>query len=136
MAPGQRRKHDARPEKRGDYIYDAIVPSDHFFRRLRDSVRWERYTYRLLKLYRPSDSTASFPMDPAMALRLLLLCQEYALTEQQVEVLCNDSLPARLYAGLSIIEVAPSHTDLVAIRRRIDQNGKGLALWRLLHRIV
>ena len=117
-------------------MYDAVVPSDHFFRRLRDSVRWDRYTYRLLKFYRSRHDEALFPMDPAMALRLLLLCEECRLTERQVEVLCNENMPAKYYAGLPIYEAAPSHTDLLAIKRRIVQNGKGRALGRLLRRIA
>jgi len=36
----------------GDFLYDMIVPQDHFLRHLRELVPWQRYTYRLIKYYR------------------------------------------------------------------------------------
>ena len=36
----------------GDFLYDMIVPQNHFLRHLRELVPWQRYTYRLIKYYR------------------------------------------------------------------------------------
>ena len=35
----------------GDYLYDQIVPEDHFLRKLKQHIPWERFTRRLIKLY-------------------------------------------------------------------------------------
>jgi len=34
----------------GDYLYDMVVPQDHFFRKLRDLIDWSRFTKKLIKL--------------------------------------------------------------------------------------
>ena len=136
MTPGRERRRDAHAEHAGDDLYDLNLPSDHFFRRLRDSVRWDKYTYRLLKLYRARGERLPLPMEPTMALRMLLLCEEYGLTVEQLGALCNEHVPTRYYVGLTFYEKAPSNTELHAIKRRIVENGKDRALGRLLRRIA
>jgi hypothetical protein len=32
----------------GDYLYDQIVPQDHFLRKLKEIIPWERFTQRLI----------------------------------------------------------------------------------------
>lgn len=34
----------------GDYLYDQVVPQDHFLRILRKVVDWEYFTKRLIKI--------------------------------------------------------------------------------------
>ena len=34
----------------GDYVYDQIVPKDHFLRKLKEIIPWERFTKRLIAL--------------------------------------------------------------------------------------
>jgi len=36
----------------GDYLYDQIVPEDHFLRKLKQHIPWECFTRRLIKLYK------------------------------------------------------------------------------------
>ena len=36
----------------GEYLYDQIVPQDHFLRKLRQLVEWNRFTRKLIKLYK------------------------------------------------------------------------------------
>lgn len=38
----------------GDYLYDMVVPQDHFFRKLRDLIDWSRFTKKLIKLVKKS----------------------------------------------------------------------------------
>jgi len=35
----------------GDYIYNQIVPQEHFLRKLKQIIPWERFTKKLIKLY-------------------------------------------------------------------------------------
>lgn len=35
-----------------DYLYDQIVSEDHFLRKLKQQIPWERFTRRLIKLYK------------------------------------------------------------------------------------
>jgi len=34
----------------GDYLYDQIVPKEHFLRKLKEIIPWERFTQRLIVL--------------------------------------------------------------------------------------
>ena len=54
----------------GDFLYDMIVPKDHFLRHLREAVPWQRYTYRLIKYYRGKGERGRPPVDPAEVLKL------------------------------------------------------------------
>jgi hypothetical protein len=36
----------------GEYVYDQVVPQNHFLRQLNQIIDWERFTCRLLKLYK------------------------------------------------------------------------------------
>ena len=36
----------------GDFIYDQIVPQDHLLRKLKEIIPWERFTKRLIVLYK------------------------------------------------------------------------------------
>jgi len=36
----------------GDYLYDQIVPENHFLRKLNALVDWSYYTKKLIKLYK------------------------------------------------------------------------------------
>jgi len=36
----------------GNYIFDQIVPQDHFLRLLNQIIKWAHFTPRLIELYR------------------------------------------------------------------------------------
>ena len=36
----------------GDYLYDLIVPEDHFLRKLNAIIEWDRFTRKLICLYK------------------------------------------------------------------------------------
>ena len=35
----------------GKYLYDQIVPADHFLRMLNEIIDWKRYTRKLIRFY-------------------------------------------------------------------------------------
>jgi hypothetical protein len=35
----------------GEYVYDQVVPAQHFLRQLKQMIEWERFTRKLLRLY-------------------------------------------------------------------------------------
>ena len=49
----------------GDYVYDRIVPAGHFLRKLKEIILWERFTQRLIKLYKGEGIVGRPPFDPA-----------------------------------------------------------------------
>jgi len=120
----------------GNFIYDRIVPADHFMRKLDEVVPWERLTKKLVKLYRGRARQGRPPYDPAVLLKMLLVSYLYDVSERQVEALANDSLSIKCFLGLAADELAPDHSTLSAFKRRILENGKLAAFEELLVEIV
>jgi hypothetical protein len=48
----------------GGWIYDRVVPQDHFLRRLQEIVPWGRFTDQLVHCYAGARWTADLPMTP------------------------------------------------------------------------
>lgn len=120
----------------GDYLYERIVPQDHFLRKLREIVPWQRYTYRLLKYYRGKGMRGRPPIDPAIVLKMLLLSYLYNLSERQTEEFCNMHLAAKYFLGLAIDGRTPDHATLTVFKQRLLENGRQQAYERLLQRVV
>jgi len=120
----------------GDYLYDTIVPQDHFLRLLRELVPWQRYTYRLIKYYRGKGERGRPPIDPAIVLKMLILSYLYNLSERQTAEFCRYSLAAKYFLGLAIDSPVPDHSTLTVFKKRILDNGRVKAYERLLCDIV
>ena len=105
----------------GDYGYDRIVPAGHFLRKLKEIIPWERFTQRLIKLYKGEGIVGRPPFDPALVLKMELVAYLYDLTERQVEVYLNENLPAKYFVGLAVDQPAPDHSTLTVFRERLVQ---------------
>ena len=79
----------------GDYLYDQVVPQDHFLRKLKQGINWERFSQKLIRLYKGEGLVGRPPFDPAMVLKVELIAYLYNLSERQVEVYINENLPAK-----------------------------------------
>ena len=87
----------------GDYLYDQIVPQEHFLRKLLQIIDWERFTRKLIKLYKGEGVVGRPPFDPQLLLKVELIAYLYHLSERQVEVYINENLlPSSLLAWLWI----------------------------------
>jgi len=120
----------------GEYVYDQIVPQDHFLRKLKEAINWNRFTYRIIKLYKGEGVVGRPPFDPAQVLRMELIAYLYHLTERQVEAYVNENLPAKYFVGLSVEEKAPDHSTLSVFRERLIKRGKTQVFERMLEDIV
>jgi IS5 family transposase len=120
----------------GEYLYDQIVPQDHFLRQLNKIIDWERFTRRLLKLYKGGGMVGRPPFDPAMVLKMELLAYLYQLTERQVEVYVNENMPAKYFVGLAADQSAPDHSTLTVFRERLVKRGRQKVFEDLLEEIV
>jgi transposase, IS5 family len=120
----------------GDYLYDQIVPEAHFLRKLKQHIPWERFTKRLVKLYKGVGIYGRPPFDPALVLKMELIAYLYDLSERQVEVYVNENLPAKYFVGLAVDQQAPDHSTLTVFRERLFQNGKLDVFEKLLEEIV
>ncbi|MBT0160938.1 transposase [Candidatus Bathyarchaeota archaeon A05DMB-2] len=120
----------------GDYLYEQVVPPQHFLRQLKQMIEWKRFTRKLLKLYKGGGVVGRPPFDPALVLKVELIAYLYNLTERQVEVYVNENLPAKYFVGLAVDEKAPDHSTLTVFRERLIQRGKLKVFEELLEEIV
>jgi transposase, IS5 family len=120
----------------GDYLYDQIVPEGHFLRKLKQQIPWERFTRRLIKLYKGGGIYGRPPFDPALVLKVTLIAFLYNLSERQAEVYVNENLPAKYFVGLGVDQKAPDHSTLTVFRERLQQNGKLAVFEAMLAEIV
>ena len=120
----------------GNYLYDQVVSQDHFLRKLKEGIKWERFTHRLIRLYKGEGLVGRPPFDPAMVLKVELIAYLYNLSERQVEVYINENLPAKYFVGLAVDQKAPDHSTLTVFRERLLQRGKQKVFQELLEEIV
>jgi transposase, IS5 family len=120
----------------GDYVYERAVPKDHFLRKLKEIIPWERFTKRLIGLYKGEGIVGRPPFDPALILKMELVAYLYNLSERQVETYLNDSLSAKYFVGLAVDEPAPDHSTLAVFRERLVERGRQQVFEGMLEEIV
>ncbi len=120
----------------GEYLYSQVVPVNHFLRKLRELIDWERYTRKLIRLYKGEGVVGRPPFDPAQVLKVELVAYLYHLSERQVEVYVNENLPAKYFVGLAVDQKAPDHSTLTVFRERLLQRGKLKVFEEMLAEII
>jgi len=120
----------------GDYIYEQIVPQEHFLRKLKQIIPWERFTEKLIKLYKGGGMYGRPPFEPALLLKMEMIAYLYNLSERQVETYVNDNLSAKYFVGLAVDQKAPDHSTLTKFRKRLLERGKLEAFEELLAEII
>ncbi len=120
----------------GDYIYDQIVPQEHFLRKLKQIIPWERFTKRLIGLYKGGGMYGRPPFEPALLLKMEMVAYLYNLSERQVETYVNDNLSAKYFVGLAVDQKAPDHSTLTKFRKRLIERGRLEAFEEMLTEII
>jgi len=132
----ERFKRDCSDSFYGDFLYEQVVPKDHFLVRLNEIIPWQRFTYKLVKYYKGKAKEGRPPYDPAVLLKMLLVSYLYNISERQTEETANLNLAVKYFLGLGVNEHPPDHTTLTAFKNRILENGKLVAYERLLKEII
>jgi IS5 family transposase len=133
---GERYQEGKRDSFFGDFVYERVVPKDHFLVKLNEVVPWHRFTYKLVKYYRGKAKEGRPPYDPAVLLKMLLVSYLYDISERQTEEVANLNLAVKYFLGLGVDEAPPDHSTLTALKRRIIENGKVEALEKVLREIT
>jgi IS5 family transposase len=120
----------------GEYLYEQLVPRDHFFRKLDAMLDWRKYTQKMMRWYKGRAEYGRPPFDPVVLLKMLLIAYLYNLSERQVEAYINDSVSAKYFLGLGIDQFAPDHSTLSKFRERIITRKRALKFEQLLADIV
>ena len=120
----------------GRWVYDRIVPKDHFLMQLDEIIPWQRFAKKLVRYYQGKALYGPAPYDPVIILKMLLLSFLYNISERQTEDLVNFNLVAKCFVGLAVDEPAPDHSTLSLFTARLVENKKTTAFEMLLQEII
>jgi len=107
----------------GDFLYDATVPKDHFLRKARETIDWDRFTKKLLPHYKGKAELGRAPYNPSVLLRMLFVAYLYDISERQTEETVNFNLPIKYFVGLGVDEKGPDHSTLTYFKERLLAGG-------------
>ncbi|HHE73451.1 MAG TPA: transposase [Chloroflexi bacterium] len=121
----------------GDYVYDQVVPKDHFLVALDSLFDWEKYSEVLIQIYQGKGLRGRPPYNPVVLLKMLFVSYLYNVSERDVESLTNVHLAVKWFVGLAVDERAPDHSTLTKFKQRLvkDQAGRG-CLQEVFHGIL
>jgi len=120
----------------GRWVYDRIVPKDHFLVWLDGIIPWQRFAKKLVRYYQGKALYGPAPYNPVIILKMLLLSFLYDISERQTEDLVNFNLVAKCFVGLAVDEPAPDHSTLSLFKARLLENRKTTAFEMLLQEII
>ena len=120
----------------GEYVYEQVVPEDHFYRKLNELLEWRKYTQKMMRWYKGRAEYGRPPFDPVVLLKMLLVAYLYNLSERQTQSYINDSMSAKYFLGLGMDQFAPDHSTLTKFKERIIIRKRELKLEQLLADIV
>jgi len=120
----------------GRFLYEQVVPKDHFLVKLNEIIPWQRFAYKLVKYYKGKAKEGRPPYDPAVILKMLLVSYLYNISERQTEEVANLNLAVKYFLGLGVNEHPPDHTTLTAFKKRILENGNLMAYEKLFKEII
>lgn len=95
--------------------YEAIVPEDHFLRRL-GAIDFEAFRPILNTAY---SGFGRPPLDCLVLLRLELLARQFRLSDREVMAATRFNIAYRLFLGISLKSPLPHHTLLTYFRQRL-----------------
>lgn len=107
----------------GDFLYDTIVPENHFLRKAKEIIDWDRFTEKLLKNYKGKAEMGRAPYNPSILLRMLFVSYLYNISERQTEESVNFNFPIKYFVGLGADEKAPDHSTLTYFKERLLEKG-------------
>jgi IS5 family transposase len=122
----------------GSFLYEQVIPKDHFLVKAKEIIDWEVFSRKLLKWYRISESRGggNLPYDPALLLRMLFLSYLYNISERQIEERVTFDLTFKYFVGLGVDEKAPDHSTLTYFKERLLLGGGKSAFDELLREIL
>jgi transposase len=98
-------------------VFAAVVPADHYLRRVKTLVDFDRFRPRLNDLY--SVTLGRPAIDPIRMLKILFLRFHYKLSDRQVMERTKTDMVFRWFLDLSLHEAVPHHTEGTYFRKRI-----------------
>jgi len=112
-------KKDTKDSFFGNFLYEQVLPKNHFLVKAKETIPWDRFTHKLLKYYKGAGEYGRTAYEPAKILRMLLLSYLYNISERETEEFVNLNLAAKYFVSLGVDEHAPDYSSLTTFKERI-----------------
>jgi transposase len=110
------------PATEHDYeIFDAIVPADHYLRRVKQTVDFHRFRHLLTSGYNPTLGRPA--IEPLLLLKLEFLQFQYNLSDREVIRQSQVNMAFRFFLDLSLHSRLPDPSLLTYFRERLGAAG-------------
>lgn len=98
-------------------IFDTLVPSDHYLRRVNAVVDFERYRATMAACYHATDGRPA--EDPVVLLKLGFLQTHYNLSDREVLATAQVNVAFRYFLQLALTDSLPHSSLLTVFRARL-----------------
>ncbi len=105
------------PDEQDCAIFEAIVPDDHYLRRVKEVIDFERCREELAACY--SAHFGRPAMEPLLLLKLEFLAFHYGLSDRQLMKQAQVNMAFRYFLDLSLRSSLPHHTLMTKFRERL-----------------
>src|SRR3989344_6205213 len=103
----------------GHYLYDQIVPANHFLRKVSATVDFSFINELCQDAYENLGSVGNRPYEPAMLFKILFLSFLYDISAREMEDQVNDRLSFKWFLNLAVNDSAPDHSTLTHFVERL-----------------
>lgn len=105
------------PDERDREIFEAIVPADHYLRRVKEVIDFERCRDDLAACY--SVALGRPALEPVLLLKLEYLAFHYGLSDRRLMKQAQVNMAFRYFLDLSLRSPLPHHTLMTKFRERL-----------------
>lgn len=104
----------------GHFLYDQIIPEDHFLKRISKVVNFSFVNELCSDLYH-LEGPGQKPYLPEFLFKILFLSFLYNISDREIEEQINFNLLFKWFSGLAVNEKGPDHSTLSVFRERLGQ---------------
>ena len=103
----------------GHYLYDQIIPANHFLKNVSETVDFSFINELCLDAYENLGAPGNRPYEPAMLFKILFLSFLYDISAREMEEQINDRLSFKWFLNLAVNDPAPDHSTLTHFVERM-----------------
>src|SRR6266498_1044169 len=102
------------------FIFDTLVPTDHYLRRVNALVDFERYRATMAVCYHATDGRPA--NDPVLLLKVGFLQTHYNLSDREVLAAIQVNVAFRFFLNLALTDTLPHPSLLTVFRARLGDS--------------
>ena len=103
----------------GNYLFEVVVPKDHFLRALKGLFDWQELGRNLILLYEGKGVLGRPPYDPVLLFKMFLLSYLYNLSARDTEQFVRENIPACVSLNLALDQPVPDHSTMSLFKERL-----------------